>query len=68
MTDRLNVDEMRRRELVKRTRRLVWAESIVVLGLLIWVSIEYENNLFLQPWANAWAMPLVSACNILSDM
>ena len=30
---------------------LVWMESSVILGLLVWVSLEYENNLFLQSWA-----------------
>jgi len=25
----------------------------VILGLLIWVSLEYENNPFLQSWAKS---------------
>ena len=58
MTDRLDVDEMRQNELAKRTRWLVWAESLVILGLLIWVSLEYENNLFLRSWLNANVGPV----------
>ena len=42
----------------KRTRWLVWAESLVILGLLIWVSIEYENNLYLQDWVGKAVGPL----------
>jgi hypothetical protein len=30
----------------------------VILGLLIWVSIEYQNNSYLQSWANANVGPL----------
>ena len=44
--------------MVKRTRWLVWAESLVILGLLIWVSLEYENNLFLQSWAKSNVGPV----------
>ncbi len=51
MSDRLDMDELRKKEFAKRTRWLVLAESLVILGLLIWVSIEYENNVFLQSWA-----------------
>ena len=34
----------------QRTRRLIWIESSIILGLLVWVSLEYENNPFLQSW------------------
>ena len=44
--------------MVKRTRWLVWAESLVILGLLVWVSLEYENNLFLQSWAKSNVGPV----------
>ena len=32
---------------------MIWGESLVIFGLLVWVSLEYENNLFLQSWAKA---------------
>lgn len=54
MDDRLDLDLLRE----KRTRWLVWAESLVILGLLIWVSIEYENNLYLQDWVGKAVGPL----------
>ncbi len=30
----------------------------LILGLLIWVSLEYENNLFLQSWAKSNVGPV----------
>jgi uncharacterized membrane-anchored protein len=53
MGDRLDMDRLKQEQMVKRTRWLVWAESLVILGLLVWVSLEYENNIFLQSWAKA---------------
>src|SRR5712691_960887 len=58
MSDRLDVDRLKQEQLVKRTRWLVWAESLVILGLLVWVSLEYENNLFLQSWAKSNIGPI----------
>jgi hypothetical protein len=53
MGERLDMDRLKHEQIVKRTRWLVWAESLVILGLLVWVSLEYENNLYLQSWAKA---------------
>jgi hypothetical protein len=53
MGDRLDMDRLKQEQMVKRTRWLVWAESLLILGLLVWVSLEYENNIFLQSWAKA---------------
>jgi hypothetical protein len=57
MGDRLDRD--RGREVVeRRTRWLVWAESLIILGLLVWVSVEYVNNQYLQAWVarNFWVL------------
>jgi hypothetical protein len=51
MTDGLDLEGLKRERIERRTRWLVWAESLVILALLVWVSLEYENNLFLQSWA-----------------
>jgi F0F1-type ATP synthase membrane subunit c/vacuolar-type H+-ATPase subunit K len=58
MSDKLDMDELRKKKFAKQTRWLVLAESLVILGLLIWVSIEYESNIYLQAWANANAGPI----------
>jgi hypothetical protein len=49
MGDRLDLDLSREKQ-EKRTRWLIWAESLVIFGLLVWVSIEYESNKYLQDW------------------
>ena len=58
MGDGLEMDRLARERMVRRTRWLVWAESLIILGLLIWVSLEYENNLFLQSWAKSNVGPV----------
>jgi F0F1-type ATP synthase membrane subunit c/vacuolar-type H+-ATPase subunit K len=58
MGNKLDMDELRKKEFAKRTRWLVLAESMVILGLLVWVSIEYENNIFLRNWANESIGPI----------
>ena len=58
MGDRMDLGRLKEEQLVKRTRWLVWAESLVILGLLIWVSLEYESNLFLQSWAKSNVGPV----------
>lgn len=50
MDDQSELGQLREKVLAKRTRWLAWAESILILGLLVWVSIEYESNQYLQTW------------------
>ena len=54
----MDLDRLKEEQLVKRTRWLVWAESLIILGLLVWVSVEYESNLFLESWARANIGPI----------
>jgi hypothetical protein len=58
MSERIDMDRLKQERVEKRTRWLVWTESLVILGLLIWVSLEYENNLFLQSWARSNVGPV----------
>ena len=58
MSDGLDMEELKKKALARRTRWLVWVESLVILGLLVWVSLEYENNLFLQSWAKTNIGPI----------
>src|SRR5438128_9819918 len=48
MSDRLDLEQLNQKEFAKRTHRLVWLQSSVILALLVWISLEYQNNLFLQ--------------------
>ena len=63
MSDRLDLEQLKRKEFAKRTRRLVWVESSIILGLLVWVSLEYQNNLFLQSWAKSNIGPVCFLLN-----
>lgn len=56
--ERSDLSQLRERVLAKRTRWLAWAESFVILGLLVWVSIEYESNQYLQTWLEKSIGPL----------
>ncbi len=58
MSDGLDMEQWRRKQFARRTRWLVWAESLAILGLLIWISLEYENNLFLESWAKTTIGPV----------
>ena len=58
MGGQVGMDRLKQERLLKRTRWLVWAESLVILALLVWVSLEYESNLFLQSWAKTNIGPL----------
>ncbi len=50
MGEPVGLDELKQKQLAKRTRWLVWAESLVILGLLVWVSVEYTSNQYLENW------------------
>jgi hypothetical protein len=58
MGDKLDMDQLSKREFAKRTRWLVLGEALVILALLAWVAAEYENNVFLRGWANENIGPL----------
>jgi len=58
MDGSLDLDRLKKEQLAKRTSWLVWIESLVILGLLAWVSIEYESNLFLESWAKTNIGPI----------
>jgi hypothetical protein len=58
MDEKLDLDRLKQEQVAKRTRWLVWLESLAILGLLIWVSLEYEYNQYLQLWAARSIGPL----------
>lgn len=58
MDDQSEIGRLRDRVLARRTRWLAWVESFVILGLLVWVSIEYESNQYLQIWLGKSIGPL----------
>lgn len=58
MTEKFEPDPLREKVLARRTRWLVWVEALVILSLLVWVSLEYENNAYLQSWLGGYVGPL----------
>ncbi|HEV2118640.1 MAG TPA: hypothetical protein VGS11_00820 [Candidatus Bathyarchaeia archaeon] len=58
MSKTLDIDDLKKKEFARRTRWLVLAESMVILGLLTWVSVEYQSNLYLQSWVTTNVGPI----------
>ena len=56
MAETLDLARLRAEHNLKRTRQLALGESFVILGLLVWLSVEYQNNLYMQEWIgrNFW--------------
>jgi len=42
--------------MLRRARLAALGESFVILTLLVWLSLEYQHNLYMQQWlaANFW--------------
>ncbi len=58
MGETLGLEELKQKQLTRRTRRLVWVESLIIFALLTWVSIEYTNNKYLENWITQNIGPL----------
>ena len=56
MADSLSLAQLKAGQQAKRTKLLALAESLVILGLLVWLSVEYSRNTFMQEWValNFW--------------
>ncbi len=42
---------------LKRARLVAVAESFVILGLLSWLSVEYQSNSYMQAWTLHYFWP-----------
>ena len=58
MADSLSLAQLRAEQTVRRTRTVALAETLVILGLLSWLSVEYSKNMFMQVWVaeNFWPL------------
>jgi hypothetical protein len=43
--------------MLRRTRLAALGESFVILTLLVWLSLEYQNNFYMQQWVTAHFWP-----------
>ena len=43
--------------MLRRARLAALGESFVILTLLVWLSLEYQNNFYMQQWLAAHFWP-----------
>ena len=56
MSERLDMQRLKAEYNARRAKRLALAESFVILSLLLALTLEYENNRYMQIWIshNFW--------------
>jgi len=61
MADSVELSLLRAHRTVKRARMVGMVEAFVILGLISWLSLEYQHNGFMQAWVaqNFWPMGLL---------
>lgn len=57
MSESLDMHRLKAEYMLRRVRLAVLGESIVILTLLVSLSLEYENNLYMQEWVAAHFWP-----------
>jgi len=56
MSERLDMQRLKAEYVARRAKLVALGESFVILVLLLALSLEYENNLYMQQWVtqNIW--------------
>jgi len=56
MSERLDMQRLKAEYVARRAKLVAMGESFVILVLLLALSLEYENNLYMQEWVtrNFW--------------
>ncbi len=56
MSEPLDMHRLKAEYMLRRARLAAFGESFVILALLVSLSLEYENNRYMQQWvvANFW--------------
>ncbi len=56
MSERLDMQRLKAEYVAKRAKRIALGESFVILALTIALSLQYENNVYMQLWIarNFW--------------
>src|SRR5260370_18952499 len=57
MSETLDLHRLKAEHMLKRARLAALGESIVILTLLVWLSLEYQNNFYMQEWVGAHFWP-----------
>src|SRR5438128_11602639 len=57
MSETLDMHRLKAEHLLRRARLAALGESFVILTLLVWRSLEYQNNFYMQQWVAAHFWP-----------
>src|SRR5207244_11413226 len=50
MSETLDLHRLKAEHMLRRARLAALGESFVILTLLVWLSLEYQNNFYMQRW------------------
>src|SRR2546428_13335642 len=50
MSETLDMHRLKAEHLLRRARLAALGETFVILTLLVWLSLEYQNNRYMQLW------------------
>ena len=61
MSETLDLHRLKAEHMLRRARLAALGESFVILTLLVWLSLEYQNNRYMQLWLarNFWPAQLL---------
>jgi len=57
MSETLDMHRLKAEHMLRRARLAALGESFVILTLLVWLSLEYQNNFYMQQWLSAHFWP-----------
>src|SRR5207253_9554963 len=57
MSETLDLHRLKAEHMLRRARLAALGESFVILTLLVWLSLEYQNNFYMQQWLAAHFWP-----------
>ncbi len=57
MSETFDLHRLKVEHMLRRARLAAFGESFVILALLVSLSLEYENNFYMQEWIQAHFWP-----------
>src|SRR5207253_10720327 len=67
MSETLDLHRLKAEHMLRRARLAALGESFVILTLLVWLSLEYQNNFYMQQWVVAHFWPAQWLLNGAAD-
>src|SRR5437667_9658332 len=50
MSETLDLHRLKAEHMLRRARMAALGESFVILTLLVWLSLDYQNNFYMKQW------------------